>query len=494
MLIDTIDVSRRQRSRFEGRRRTANLVDMETAMSQQPSPAEPRSSSPGDGRPRSATILERIGIPPQLFWGFVAVLIFMIGDGVETTYLSDYLQQPEGGGLPGAVASFATVTVYGIAVMIAAWFSGTLSAIWGPRAVMWLGGAWWIVFEILFLFLAIPSHSVALIVTVYGIRGFAYPLFAFAFLVWAQIASPTSMRGSVAGWFWFAFTGGLPTLGAAIAALSIGPLGISLYGTLVLSLVLVTIGVLIGSFGVREEHGLQPIADKTVRNPRSPKRLMEGVDILWRDRRTLAGGLIRIVNTAPQYGFFAMFPFTFGPAAVGGGFLSAAEVSSLSAIAYGANIAANLFFGVFGDHFGWRRTVTWFGCVGCAIATPLWYFASMASHTFAVTATCGVLYGILLAGFVPLSALMPSMVSAKDKGAALAVLNFGAGGAAFVGPVVVTVLYPFVGGGGVTIAFSMMYVAVAFLTLKVKDQSDPGEQKKAQAAKPAVAVGSSALS
>lgn len=459
-------------------------------MSQQSPPADPRQPAADPGP--APAMLERIGIPKPLLWGFVAVLIFMIGDGVETTYLSDYLQQPSGGGLPGATASFATVTVYGIAVMIASWFSGTLSAIWGPRRVMWLGGAWWIAFEILFLFVAIPSHSVAAIVAVYGIRGIAYPLFAFSFLVWAQVASPTSMRGSVAGWFWFAFTGGLPTLGAAIAALAIGPFGMSLYGTLVLSLVLVTIGVLIGSLGVREEHGLKPIADKTVHNPRSLKRLAEGVDILWRDRRTLAGGLIRIVNTAPQYGFFAMFPFTFGPAAADGGFLSVAQVSTLSAIAYGANIAANLFFGVFGDSFGWRRTVTWFGCVGCAFATPLWYGASVASQSFAVAAICGVVYGILLAGFVPLSALMPSMVATKDKGAALAVLNLGAGGAAFVGPVVVTVLYPFIGGGGVAVAFSLMYLGVAVLSIKLKDSCDPGERKSAQQANSPAAAASSA--
>ncbi|MEV0701296.1 MFS transporter [Saccharopolyspora sp. NPDC050389] len=437
---------------------------------------------------RPASRLDRIGIPRQLFWGFIAVLIFMIGDGVETTFLSDYLQQPEGGGLPGATAAFATVTLYGVAAMIAAWFSGTLSSIWGPRRVMWLGGAWWVVFEALFLFVALPSHNAAFIVATYGIRGFAYPLFAFAFLVWAQIASPTKMRGSVAGWFWFAFTGGLPTLGAALAAVSIGVFGLSQHGTLVLSLVVVLVGVLIGSFAVREEHGLKPIADETVANPRSLKRLGEGVDILWRDRRTLAGGLIRIVNTAPQYGFFAMFPFVLGPATPGGGFLTAPQLATLASISYGANIAANLFFGVFGDRFGWRRTITWFGCVGCAIATPLWYFTAVSTQSFAVTATFGVVYGILLAGFVPLSALMPSMVSPKDKGSALAILNFGAGGAAFVGPVVVTILFPLVGGGGVAIAFSALYILVAFLSLKVKDGCDPGEQKLAQRAAEHVAT------
>jgi MFS family permease len=420
--------------------------------------------------------IERIGIPRHLVWGFVGVLIFMIGDGVEVTYLTRFLTLPTGGGLSGSEAGFATVTVYGIAVLIASWFSGTLSAVWGPRRVMWLGAAWWVIFEILFLTVAIPTRDAALIFAIYGLRGFAYPLFAFSFLVWAQVTSKEHMRGTVAGWFWFAFTGGLPTLGSGIAALAIGPFGLSLYDTLILSLILVAAGGLIGSLAVTDPSGTKPIADATVANPRSLKRLFEGVDILWRDKRTLAGGLVRIVNTAPEYGFFAMFPFTLGPGTPGGGFLSTAEVAELATIAYGANIAANLFFGIFGDYFGWRRTVTWFGCVGCAIATPLWYFTAVGTRSFGVTVTCGVVYGILLAGFVPLSALMPSMVTLNDKGAALAILNLGAGGAAFIGPAIVTLFYPVGGGAAVAIAFCVLYVIVAVLSVVLKDASDPGER------------------
>ncbi|GAA1782587.1 MULTISPECIES: MFS transporter [Streptomonospora] len=451
----------------------------ESATSRQPQ--HPPASQPEPAsRPLSG--IERIGIPKPLFWGFVAVLIYMVGDGVEISYLTDYLQQPDGGGLAGEQATFATVTVYGVAVMLASWLSGTLSAIWGPRRVIWLGAAWWVVFEAIFLFAAIPSQNFAFIVSVYGIRGFAYPLFAFAFLVWAQTTSPERMRGSVAGWFWFAFTGGLPTLGAGVAALAIGPLGFSLYDTLILSLVLVAVGGVLGSFAVREPNGLKPIADESVANPTSYRRLLEGVDILWRDRRTLAGGLVRIVNTAPQYGFFAMFPFTLGSAGGNDGFLSLAQIATLTAAAYGSNIAANLFFGVFGDYFGWRRTVTFFGCLGCAVATPLWYFTAVATESFGMTITLGCVYGVLLAGFVPLSALMPSMVQHKDKGASLAILNFGAGGAAFVGPMVVTLAYPLVGGGGVAVIFSCMYLAVAVLSTRLKDPSDPGEKRLAAAA------------
>lgn len=427
--------------------------------------------------------IERIGIPRPLFWGFVGVLIFMIGDGVEISYLSKYLTLPDGGGLPGSEASFATVTIYGIAVLIASWFSGTLSSIWGPRRVMWLGAAWWVVFEIVFLFAAIPSQSFAFIVVIYGLRGFAYPLFAFGFLVWIQTLAKERMRGSAAGWFWFAFTGGLPTLGAGIAALAIS-LGASLYGTLIISLILVAIGGVVGSCCVRHPSGLQPIADESVENPRSYKRLLEGVDVLWRDKRMISGFFVRLINTAPEYGLLVMFPFTFGADPSDGGFLSTGQIATLATITYAANIGANLFFGVFGDYFGWRRTVTWFGCIGCAIATPLWYFVPMATQSFGIAILFGVIFGIVLAGFVPLSALMPSMVEFKDKGAALAILNTGAGGAAFVGPVIVTALYPLVGGGGVAIAYCVLYLIVAVLSVHLKDRSDPAEKKKHQPVQP----------
>jgi MFS family permease len=357
--------------------------------------------------------VERIGMHRPIFWGFVAVFIFMIGDGVEISRLPGYLTSA--GGLSGGQATLITGSVYGVGVLIASWFSGTLSAIWGPQRVMQLGAAIWVVFEILFLLFAINSGNLFLVGLIYGIRGLSYPLFAFGFLVWAQTVTPVHMRGSAAGWFWFAFTGGLPTLGAVVAAISVPLLGV--YNTFWLSLVIVAIGGLIGSFGVREAQGLQPIADENVEDPRSYKRLLEGIDILWRDPRTTLGLVVRLVNTSPEYGFFYFMPFVFVTASAEApydGFMGAGQYSILVSLVYGANIGANLFFGIVGDYFGWRRTVTFFGCVGCAIATPLWFFGSLLTGSYLFAVVAGMLYGILLAGFVPLSALMPSMVERHD--------------------------------------------------------------------------------
>lgn len=419
--------------------------------------------------------IEKMGMPRPIFWGFVAVFIFMIGDGVEISRLPGYLAGP--GGLNGAQAALVTGTVYGLGVLIASWFSGTLSAIWGPQRVMQLGAAIWVGMEVLFLLFAIHSGSLFLVGLLYGIRGLAYPLFAFGFLVWAQTVTPVNMRGSAAGWFWFAFTGGLPTLGAVVAAISAPLIGV--YNTFWVALVVVAIGGLIGSFGIREAHGTEPIADEHVENPRSYGRLLEGIDILWRDPRTILGLVVRIVNTSPQYGFFFFMPFVFVIGTATGpykGFMTGSEYSLLVSLVYGANIGANLFFGVVGDYFGWRRTVTFFGCVGCAIAVPLWYFGALLTQSYAVAIVLGMLYGVLLAGFVPLSALMPSMVERHDKGAALAILNTGAGGAAFIGLAIPTALAPIIGYGGVVITYSALYVVSAVLTTFIVSPADPAEE------------------
>ncbi|CAN5547686.1 MFS transporter [soil metagenome] len=419
--------------------------------------------------------VEKLGMPRPIFWGFVAVFIFMIGDGVEISRLPGYLADE--GGLNGGQASLITGGIYGFGVLIASWFSGTLSSIWGPQRVMQLGAAIWVVFEIIFLLFAINSGSLFFVGLIYGIRGLAYPLFAFGFLVWAQTVTPVNMRGSAAGWFWFAFTGGLPTIGALVAAASAPLIGV--YNTFWLGLVIVAIGGLIGSFGIREAQGTEPIADEHVENPRSYKRLLEGIDILWRDPRTIMGLVVRIVNTSPQYGFFFFMPFVFVVGTAEGpyeGFMGGAQYSLLVSLVYAANIGANLFFGIFGDYFGWRRTVTWFGCVGCAIAVPLWYFGSLLAGSYIVAVILGMLYGVLLAGFVPLSALMPSMVERHDKGSALAILNTGAGGAAFVGLAIPIVLNPLIGYGGVVITYSALYIVSAVLTTFIVSPADPGEE------------------
>src|ERR1044071_9063243 len=104
--------------------------------------------------------LDRIGIYPPLALGYVGLLLFMIGDGVEAGYLSKYL-------VDRGIASEQNValifTVYGVTVAIASWLSGALSDLWGPRQVMAAGLAIWGVFEVGFLLLGIAPGNYAVI-------------------------------------------------------------------------------------------------------------------------------------------------------------------------------------------------------------------------------------------------------------------------------------------------------------------------------------------
>ncbi len=124
-----------------------------------------------------APFIDRIGIHPPLVWGYVGLLLFMIGDGVESGYLSRYLVD-RGFSEQGVAMVF---TGYGLTAAVAAWLSGALSDLWGPRRVMAAGLGVWIVFEVAFLVLGIAPNSYPTIFLFYALRGFGYPLFAFGF-------------------------------------------------------------------------------------------------------------------------------------------------------------------------------------------------------------------------------------------------------------------------------------------------------------------------
>src|SRR5690606_32229304 len=115
------------------------------------------------------------------------------------------------------------------------------------------------------------------------------------------------------------------------------------------------------------------------------------------------------------------------------------------------------------DSIGWRNTVKWFGGMGCAITTLLFYYSpQFFDGSYWAVMACGVAWGALLAGYVPLSALVPSLVN-KDKGAAMSVLNLGAGLSVFVGPALVGLFIGLLGTEGMAWLLALLYVCSAVL-------------------------------
>ena len=150
------------------------------------------------------------------------------------------------------------LTVYGITVAIAAWLSGSLSDLWGPRQAMAVGLVIWVIFEIGFLLFGLGPKNLPAVVAMYGLRGFGYPLFAYGFLVWISVAVPQHRLSTAVGWFWFALTGGLLTLGPLMARYAIPAIGP--FNTLWLSLGFVIFGGVIALIGLQEPTGKRRLA------------------------------------------------------------------------------------------------------------------------------------------------------------------------------------------------------------------------------------------
>lgn len=186
---------------------------------------------------------------------------------------------------------------------------------------------------------------------------------------------------------------------------------------------------------------------------------MKGIIIMRDEPKVLLGGIVRVINTTAQFAFPVFLPLYMAEH----GF-NTTEWLQIWGTIFTGNIIFNLIFGFVGDRVGWRNTVIWFGGVGCAISTLLFYYSPVFGNSnFWIVMAAGTLWGALLAGYVPLSALVPSLVK-EDKGAAMAVLNLGAGLPVFVGPLLVGVFYQLIGSEGVIWLLAGLYLVSALLT------------------------------
>jgi len=396
--------------------------------------------------------VDRLGIPGSLKWGFLGLLLFMIGDGVEAGYLAPFLH---GRGISSNQVALL-FTVYGVTACLSSWLSGALSDLWGPKRVMWVGLAIWCVFEVVFLLFGVQANNYGIMLAAYAARGLGYPLFAFGFLVWIAAATPARQLGSAAGWFWFAFAGGLPTLGSLFASFAIPVVG--QMATFWSSLGLVVIGGLVALLLTHEPRGSQRLAPPGAH----PVRVMFGsVSILWREPKTAVAGVVRAIDTSSEYAFLVIMPAFF----VHRIHLTLEQWLQLLSIMFLSNIIFNLMSGILADRLGYRMIIAVGGGIGGAIAIPLFYYMPLLfPGSFLVAAIFGAIYGAAIAAFVPMSGLMPQ-ICPKEKGAALSILGLGAGASVWLGPLIVTLFRAHLGLEGVVWIFSGLYALSALLTL-----------------------------
>ncbi|CAG5068570.1 Putative transporter YoaB [Dyadobacter sp. CECT 9623] len=396
------------------------------------------------------SLADKAGMPKHLAWGYFGILIFMMGDGVEQGWLSPYLLE-HGMSIQQSALLF---TVYGVTIAISSWFSGVLAEGYGPRKAMLLGILLYVIGTIGFVGLGMQQLNFPIMLFTYAIRGFGYPLFAYSFLVWITYRTPQHQLGRAVGWFWFVFTGGLNVLGAYYSSWGIDNLGYQ--NTLWTSIFWVSVGAFFALVLNKDQFKSPSLLDST---STKAKELLKGLTIVQEEPKVLIGGIVRIINTTAQFAFPVFLPIYLAEH----GF-STKEWLQIWGTIFTSNIIFNLIFGFVGDRLGWRNTIMWFGGVGCGITTLLFYYSPVwFDGSFWLVMGSGVLWGGLLAGYVPLSALVPSLVK-EEKGAAMAILNLGAGLPVFIGPAIVGVFIGTIGSEGVVWILAVLYFISAILT------------------------------
>ena len=246
------------------------------------------------------TFYDKTGLPKSLAWGFIGVLIFMMGDGIEQTWLSRYIASQ---GLDHEVL----FTVYGISVALSAWFSGVIAETIGVRRTMLLGYLVYLVGMAGFAGIGMMGLNYPVLLVTYAIKGLGYPLFAYTFIVWIAYRVDKSRLSSAQGWFWFVFTGGLNVLGAYYGAYAMERIGV--VPTLWSSLVFASVGAVLALWVNKcDDRNLFVGAERPSSGTSKFRELLSGLAIMKREPKVLVGGIVRVINTTSQFAFVVFMP------------------------------------------------------------------------------------------------------------------------------------------------------------------------------------------
>lgn len=241
---------------------------------------------------------EKLGIPSSIAWGYLGILIFMMGDGLEIGWLSPWLID-QGFTVQQTSLLFSA---YGVTVAVSSWLSGVLVEALGTKRTMWLGVLFYILGTIGFLSFGLPNFNIWWMVPFYALRGLGYPLFAYSFLVWIAYRADQERLGTAVGWFWFVFTGGLNVLGAYYSVVAIKLFGH--YTTLWSSIFWVVLGAIIAL--IINKDKLEPKQGSSAKE--KLYELIKGVTIVKEEPKVLLGGIVRVINTTAQFAFPVFLP------------------------------------------------------------------------------------------------------------------------------------------------------------------------------------------
>lgn len=403
-----------------------------------------------------------LGLPVPLLAGYIAIALFMTGDGFELAFLSQYITTL---GYSQSEAS-AVFTVYGLAAALSSWCSGVVAELITVRKAMRIGAILWIVFHVLFLYIGLRQAHYGFIILFYGLRGLAYPLFLYSFVVAiVQNVNPRQVSPAL-GWFWTVYSIGIGVVGSFIPSYTIPIIGE--YGTLWLALIFAAVGAVIAVFGIKH---LRNSAKSKLSAKEKFGELLFAVKLFANPHITYAA-IIRVINTLSLFGFAVIMPMMF----VDELGWTVDNWLLIWAIFFAVTIFSNVFWGIMNEIMGWINVIRYMGCLGMAGSTLSFYFIPQAfPDSFAMATIPAVLLGFFVGAFVAITPIMTTL-EPEHKGAAVSVYNLSAGASNFLAPAIASVVLPFGGVQGVVYVYAGLYIFAFLLTfvLKVKQPGFEG--------------------
>ncbi len=414
------------------------------------------------------------GLPMNLFWGYIAIALFMSGDGFEMAFLSKHIID-----LGFSASESAVVfTVYGLAAALAAWSSGVVAELITPQKAMRIGFVLWVVMHVLFMIFGLGMKSYPLMLLFYGIRGLAYPLFIYSFVMLVVQNVPKQNLSSAMGWFWAMYSIGIGCVGSYLPSFTIPFMGET--GTLWFAIAWVIAGGLTALIMLRKIDTSSSKVNLSKKEKIS--ELTRAVTILFTNKNIFLSSMIRIINTISLFGFAVIMPMLFVERL---GF-TISEWLQIWAVFFFVTIFTNVMWGILGEKIGWLRQVRWFGCIGCAISSLAFYYIPMHfGHNYWAAMIPAVMLGITVAAFVPMTAVFPAL-EPHHKGAAVSIYNLSAGLSNFAAPAIASIVLPFFDVVGVVWVYTALYLIAAVLTMMVKVEQ-PGHSPKVSVAMPTAA-------
>jgi polyol permease family len=280
-----------------------------------------------------------LGLPLNLLWGYIAIAVFMTGDGFELAFLSHYIKAL---GFSPAEASFA-FTLYGLAAALSAWISGVVAEIITPLKTMMIGFVLWCVFHVLFLVFGLGHANYALILLFYGIRGFAYPLFLYSFIVAIVHNVKSDNASSAIGWFWAVYSIGIGVFGSYIPSFHHSAYWRN--GDPVAGAGLLRHRGVIALASLRHIQTPQHMQNLTTREKFS--ELGRAATLLYTNRNILLSSMVRIINTLSLFGFAVIMPMMFVDEL---GFTTS-EWLQVWAVFFFTTIFSNVLWGILGKNW-----------------------------------------------------------------------------------------------------------------------------------------------